>query len=88
MILLVKGLTKDKVAERLEDRAILVETVEACLTYQKEGMSAAKEDVDKEEDEVLLGVVADTVIDPRAVMVHSCYASLADGAVVRVGRLD
>ena len=50
-------------------------------------MHGAQEDVDEELEEELLVVVAYTVIDPRAVMVHSGNASLADRAVMAQGRL-
>jgi hypothetical protein len=48
---------------------------------------AAGEHVVEEEDEMLLGVVPYTVIYPRAMMIHSSYACLASGAMMRVRRL-
>ena len=50
-------------------------------------MRAAGEDIVEEEDKMLLGVVAYTVIHPRTMMVHSSYACLASGAMMRVRRL-
>ena len=50
-------------------------------------MHGAQEDVDEELEEELLVVVAYTVIDPRAVMVHSGNATLADRTVMAQGRL-
>ena len=37
---------------------------------------------------MLLVVVANTVVNPRAVMIHACNTSLTDGTVMRMRRLD
>lgn len=50
-------------------------------------MASADEHVDQEKQEVFLVEETDTVVDPRAVMVHSGNAVLADGAVMAAGRL-
>lgn len=50
-------------------------------------MRAPCENVVKEEDEMLLRVIAYTVIHPRAMMIHSSYTCLASGAMMRVRRL-
>lgn len=51
-------------------------------------MASAIEHIDQEEDEMLLVIVTNTVVNPRTMMIHSCNASLADGAVMRVRWLD
>ena len=51
-------------------------------------MDGAKEDVDEELEEELLIVVANAVVDPGAVVIHSRDAALADRAVMAEGRLD
>lgn len=50
-------------------------------------MCASCKDVPKEEQEVFLVVDADTVIDPRAVMVHSCDTPVACSTVMGTGWL-
>lgn len=47
-------------------------------------MGTSIKDIEQEEDEMLLRIEADTVIHPRAVMIHSSNASLANGAVMRM----
>lgn len=44
--------------------------------------------IQREEDEELLVVLADTVVDPGAVVVHLADAPLAHAAVVRPLRLE
>ena len=51
-------------------------------------MAAAEGDVHKELKEELLVVEAKTIVHPRAVVVHSGDAVLADRTVVAHGRLD
>lgn len=51
-------------------------------------MEAAEEDVDEEEQEVLLVVVADAVVHPRAMVVHAGDAPLAGRAVMALRRLE
>ena len=41
-------------------------------------MATSIENVEKKENEMLLSVEAHTVVNPWAVMIHLCYASLAD----------
>jgi len=41
------------------------------------GICECDDSIEVEEEEALLGVVADTVVDPRAVMVHVGYALAA-----------
>jgi hypothetical protein len=51
-------------------------------------MPRAIEHINQEEDEMLLIVVTNAIIDPRAMMIHSSNASFASRAVMRMGRLD
>jgi hypothetical protein len=62
--------TEDQVRERLEYCAVLVQAVEAGAADEEKGMAGAPEDVPEEQDEVLLGVEADAVVHPRAMVVH------------------
>ena len=51
-------------------------------------METAQENVNQEQQEVLLVVVADAVVHPGAVVVHAGDAALAGRAVVALGHFD
>ena len=51
-------------------------------------MHRAQEDIHQELKEEFLVIVADTIVDPWAVMVHSSNAAFADRAVMAQWRLD
>ena len=51
-------------------------------------METAKENVSQEEQEVLLVVVADAVVHPGAVVVHTGDAAIAGRAVVASRHFD
>ena len=47
-----------------------------------------RREVKEKEKEVSIVVLANTIVDPGAMVVHFQYAGTADGTVVRAGRLD
>jgi len=51
-------------------------------------MTTSKENINQKEAEVLLIVIADTVIHPWTVVIHMSNTSLANRAMMRMGRLD
>ena len=56
--------------------AISIEAVETFPHNVEKCMTTPVENVDKEKDEMLLSIVADAVVDPRAMMIHSGNAVL------------
>lgn len=74
--------------DRLEDSAILVETVETGEANLEQSVEGSVEDINQEENEVLLVVETDTVVNPRAVMVHASNASAASAAVMGSRRFN
>lgn len=71
-----------------EEETVLVVAGVALPADQDEGVGAAEEDVEQEEQEVLLVVVADAVVDPRAVVVHPRDATFAGRTVVTLRYFD
>ena len=45
-------------------------------------MQRTQEHIDKELQEEFLVIIADTIVNPRAMMVHACYASFTNRTVV------
>lgn len=68
----------DDLRRRRKDAAVFVHAADALPNHEDESVHGAKEDVDEELEEELLIVVADAVVDPRAVMVHAGDAALTD----------
>ena len=63
-------------------KAVLIEAAIGLHSYQNDCMEASKEDIDQEQDKVLLIIIPNAVVDPRAVVVHPGYASVASWAVM------
>jgi len=61
---------------------MILKLCKAVSKIQSQGVHNSNQSVDIEEHEHLLCVNANTVIDPGAVMVHECYASVAVVAVM------
>mgnify|MGYP001070825621 CR=1 FL=1 len=61
---------------------MLVQTSTSFHPDKEEGVGGAQKHINQEEQEVLLIVVAYTVVDPGTVMVHSSDTTLADGTMV------
>ena len=59
-----------------EHPTVVVEAIIRLLSYQDQGMNAAHEHVDQELEEKLLVVVANAVVYPGTVVVHSGYTTL------------
>ena len=51
-------------------------------------MHRTQEHIDKELQEEFLVIIADTVVNPRAMVVHASYASFTNRAVVTEGRFN
>ena len=58
-------------------KAVLIEAAVSLHSYQNDGMQAPKEHIDQEQDKVLLIIIPNAVVDPRAMVVHSGDASVA-----------
>ena len=61
---------------------VLVETLTSLDPYEEKCVSRAQEHINEEEQKVFLVVVSHTVVNPRAVVVHTSHTTLADTAVV------
>jgi hypothetical protein len=68
--------------------AILVSTEEVVPSKQGQGKCSTRPRVHQKEQKVLQVVCSDTVIHPRAVVVHFANATIADPAMVRHGGLE
>ena len=60
-----------------EHKAVLIEAAVSLHSYQNDGVEAPKEDIDQEQEEVLLVIIPNAVVDPRAVVIHPGDASVA-----------
>ena len=78
----IRKLTEHYIANRQEDSAVAIHTVDALLNEMIQSVRTTGENIDQEEYEMLLSVVTDTIVYPRAVMIHTCDTSLANGAVM------
>lgn len=67
---------------------VFFKAVQEVESHHDEGVQGNESYVHCKQDEVLLVVLADTVIDPGTVVVHFPNAPLADAAVVGSVRLD
>ena len=66
----------------------MVETLAGFHPYEEKCVSRPQEHINQEEQKVLLVVVSNTVVYPRAVVVHTSHTSLTDAAVVALRGLD
>ena len=58
------------------------------ISHENGGYVADDENIDEEEQEILAIPKADTIIDPRTVMVHVKYASITSRAMMTTFRLE
>jgi hypothetical protein len=71
-----------------EQPAVVAHAIVAFKSYHSDSVDTAKEDVDEEQEEVLLVIIANAVVDPGTVMVHPRNTSFARRTVVRHWSLD
>ena len=62
--------------------AILVQAIKTHLGNHYKSMEGSKEDVNQEQQEVFLIIVADTIVNPWTMVIHSCNAPFTNAAMV------
>ena len=66
----------------IKNNTVFVHTECNFVTNDRYRMGTPKEHVNQKEKEVFLIVIANTIIDPWTMVVHSCYATLANRAMM------